>query len=265
MIACPICQKECKQLTAQHIFKHKITIEEFKRQYPNISLGNANAIAMWKARKERNVIQDNIRCLQCNKLITSPFRKTMKFCSHSCSATYVNLNGCLKTKVCLYCKKEYKTKFKNSKYCSRDCYKKNKLTRVKVICNQCNKEFETYKCKMKQQYHFCCNNCKNTFFKINGHLRGTFAGYNGSSKSTYRNKAFECFEHKCYYCGYDKNMSILQVHHLDKNRKNNDISNLRIVCPTHHAELHFDLLNKLSCSTNGNATRSERVDSRFEF
>jgi len=40
---------------------------------------------------------------------------------------------------------------------------------------------------------------------------------------------------KCAFCDEHKH---LHIHHLDKNRANNDISNLIPVCAIHHAMLH---------------------------
>jgi len=42
---------------------------------------------------------------------------------------------------------------------------------------------------------------------------------------------------KCERCGYNKS-KILQVHHKDRNRKNNDFKNLEIICPNCHYEIH---------------------------
>ena len=50
----------------------------------------------------------------------------------------------------------------------------------------------------------------------------------------YRKKAFKCLPHKCDKCGLDK---LLEVHHKDGNRKNNKVSNLRILCKECHRKL----------------------------
>lgn len=42
---------------------------------------------------------------------------------------------------------------------------------------------------------------------------------------------------KCERCGYDK-IQILQVHHKDKNRENNSLDNLELICPNCHSEKH---------------------------
>ena len=43
---------------------------------------------------------------------------------------------------------------------------------------------------------------------------------------------------KCERCGYSK-YEILQVHHKDRNRNNNKLSNLELICPNCHYEEHF--------------------------
>lgn len=42
----------------------------------------------------------------------------------------------------------------------------------------------------------------------------------------------------CERCGYSKK-EILHVHHKDRNRKNNDPSNLELICPNCHYEEHY--------------------------
>lgn len=43
---------------------------------------------------------------------------------------------------------------------------------------------------------------------------------------------------KCERCGYAK-VEILHVHHKDRDRNNNDVSNLEIICPNCHYEEHY--------------------------
>lgn len=44
---------------------------------------------------------------------------------------------------------------------------------------------------------------------------------------------------KCERCGYDKYIKILGVHHIDRNRNNNSIQNLEVLCPNCHSEEHM--------------------------
>ena len=42
----------------------------------------------------------------------------------------------------------------------------------------------------------------------------------------------------CERCGYAR-YEILQVHHRDRNRRNNDLENLELICPNCHYEEHY--------------------------
>lgn len=43
---------------------------------------------------------------------------------------------------------------------------------------------------------------------------------------------------KCERCDYSK-IEILQVHHQDRDRNNNNLENLSLICPNCHAEEHY--------------------------
>jgi len=43
---------------------------------------------------------------------------------------------------------------------------------------------------------------------------------------------------KCERCGFGK-YQILEIHHKDKNRNNNNLDNLEIICPNCHSEDHY--------------------------
>ncbi len=43
---------------------------------------------------------------------------------------------------------------------------------------------------------------------------------------------------KCEKCDYSK-YQILEVHHKNRNRKNNELENLELICPNCHAEEHL--------------------------
>lgn len=54
-------------------------------------------------------------------------------------------------------------------------------------------------------------------------------------ESYYRKICFRYHNHKCFACN---ETLILDVHHYDKNRKNNSPNNLIPICPTHHRYIH---------------------------
>ena len=50
-------------------------------------------------------------------------------------------------------------------------------------------------------------------------------------------KALAYYPNKCSVCNYNEDVSILEVHHIDENRKNNKLENLIILCPNCHKKL----------------------------
>ena len=59
--------------------------------------------------------------------------------------------------------------------------------------------------------------------------------------SNYRRNAFLSYPHKCDICGWNEDERISEVHHLDEDRNNNKIENLRILCPICHKKLTLHL------------------------
>lgn len=55
-------------------------------------------------------------------------------------------------------------------------------------------------------------------------------------KYAYQRIAYEFYGRKCAVCG--KTEGQIDVHHKDRNRKNNKLDNLIVLCPKHHAEEH---------------------------
>ncbi len=43
---------------------------------------------------------------------------------------------------------------------------------------------------------------------------------------------------KCERCSYSK-QEIIHVHHKDRNKKNNELTNLELICPNCHYEEHY--------------------------
>jgi predicted restriction endonuclease len=54
------------------------------------------------------------------------------------------------------------------------------------------------------------------------------------SLGIYRRYALRTYGEKCELCGYNKYKEALEVHHIDKNRRNNNIKNLMVLCPNCH-------------------------------
>lgn len=124
-------------------------------------------------------------------------------------------------------------------YCSKTCYTKQNNNHVTLICAHCGIEFSrkaSYVNNSKSGLYFCCREHKDigqTYIKdIQPDHYGT-----GSGEYSYRDKAFREYGKVCSRCGYNNSLA-LEVHHKDKNRKNNDISNLEVLCANCHTIEH---------------------------
>lgn len=60
---------------------------------------------------------------------------------------------------------------------------------------------------------------------------------NSNGFSSYRKQALRYYPNECAICGYSEEVDILEVHHIDENRQNNNLENLIILCPNCHKKL----------------------------
>jgi len=58
--------------------------------------------------------------------------------------------------------------------------------------------------------------------------------------SDYRAVAISNIPNVCSVCGYNI-IEVLEVHHKDGNKNNEELSNLDILCPNHHKEYHLGM------------------------
>jgi hypothetical protein len=127
-------------------------------------------------------------------------------------------------KKCLQCNKSFKTwnkeiKKGKGKYCSNKCYGKSKIGFIPW-----NKDIKGLHLSPKTELQ---KGKKNLFWK-----GGSRAYYKIIARTIYKefNK-----NPICYKCGTLNNINI---HHIDKNWKNNDILNLQPLCRACHSRLH---------------------------
>lgn len=78
-----------------------------------------------------------------------------------------------------------------------------------------------------------CSNSKNNSLFRQGENNPNFR----TGISFYRKKKLLNNNNKCEACGIEKEI-VLQVHHIDGNRKNNNDSNLQILCANCHLIIH---------------------------
>lgn len=58
-----------------------------------------------------------------------------------------------------------------------------------------------------------------------------------NAKTSYRKRALKAQGEKCAICGWDEDVDVLEVHHIDENRNNNYLDNLLVLCPICHKKL----------------------------
>lgn len=121
------------------------------------------------------------------------------------------------------CKNCGREKENHSKGHCITCYKKLLWKPKKIICKRCKREMP----------HHCkglCGGCYNFMFHLEKTKSANYKKYHNISIELYKKTTKECI-----ICGFDK---IVELHHLDENKKNNAEQNLIGLCPNHHRILH---------------------------
>ena len=123
-----------------------------------------------------------------------------------------------------------------SKYCSRQC-KSEYEVKVTLCCANCKITFKRFPSKMKSasnNLHFCSRACKDEGQKNIVEIQPS---HYGTGEESYRTKAFRSYKPICNRCSFS-NILALEVHHLDRDRENNEITNLEILCANCHTVAH---------------------------
>ena len=123
--------------------------------------------------------------------------------------------------------------------CKKIRIEEKKLPRQKVICDYCGKEFE--KIYPNNKFNFCCRKCKDKAQRLDSgeKFENLRPDHYNNGLAVYRTKAFREYPHECAICGWNEDIDILEVHHIDSNRMNNSLDNLIILCPNCHRKLTF--------------------------
>jgi len=130
----------------------------------------------------------------------------------------------------------------NGRFCSRACARSSRAgVRLKpdnARCSRCGKTFRRAPSKMRRVM-FCSRECKDSAqgYGEDYDSRISPPHYTGSATSSDVAKR-RLDMSQCSSCGYDS-FPILHVHHRDRDRGNNDLSNLEVLCPNCHAERHY--------------------------
>ena len=159
----------------------------------------------------------------------------------------------MKTVNCSVCGNEFDIELKRynerikrgiSFYCSEECRAHNKS--ILCECANCGKPIWRRPSQLKRSKTgnvYCSKSCA---VAINNSLLKTGENHPSYKGNNYRNIAFSLYPHECIVCGYDEDERILEVHHIDENRENNQPDNLCILCPNCHRKitLHYYILTE---------------------
>jgi Zn finger protein HypA/HybF involved in hydrogenase expression len=140
-------------------------------------------------------------CKNCQSTISYQKRHTNNFCNQSCSASYNNIRKERKYKFeCIYCGELNIGKRGGGKYCNSQCANNHKKLKTKI------EWFE------------------------NGKV---------PSWKALKNIIIEERGYKCEVCGIsewnNKNL-VLELDHINGLHTNNELDNLRIICPNCHSQ-----------------------------
>lgn len=156
------------------------------------------------------------------------------------SDSYDGYNRRLYKKSCLACQSEFYAPKHAKVYCSIACKARSRMTSIEVDCDFCHtlhrrKPSDLY--PGKTGLRFCSRECKESSQRIEGDFNKVLLPHSkgGSSNQGYRAHALRTYGSKCMQCGYSETKKMLDVDHIDSNRKNNTIGNLQVLCVWCHA------------------------------
>ncbi len=169
-------------------------------------------------------------CEYCQTSVYVPLYRiaSFRFCSRKCGG----LATCRQsTSTCATCGVTFShtaSRANQAKYCSVICYNKGQLGRglITYTCKHCGKEFRDAASHKRQ---FCSKAC------VGKETKKTWKPKYTTVRKAMLSRGLLT---KCNRCGYSRVPQILGVHHIDRNRNNNDPKNLEVLCANCHSEEH---------------------------
>jgi len=107
-------------------------------------------------------------------------------------------------------------------YC-RYCYKKFIWKPRVITCKRCQRE-------MPLQAKGLCRGCYNFVFHLDDNKAFNYKKWHNIEPELYKK-----ITQKCIICGFDK---VVDLHHLNEDKKDNSEKNLIGLCPNHHKMVH---------------------------
>ena len=115
----------------------------------------------------------------------------------------------------------------HQRFCSKECTRKPIEPRR---CKGCGKSFVPN----KRHGLYCARGCVHRSNAVERINRGIFVNARIA-------KAYLLEVGGCSRCGWKEIPEVLELHHIDRNRRNNGIFNLELLCPNCHTVDHFKM------------------------
>lgn len=159
-------------------------------------------------------------------------------------------------KTCIFCNFFLSYEQRHKKFCNSSCAAKyNNLNRKKYsLCMSCNIQISS-----KNKY--CSVSCQQNYLRTES-VKNKTAGHVAT-----KNYLIKLHGPKCMECGWDKinpytNKVPIELEHVDGNSENNELYNLKLLCPNCHSLTPtYKALNK----GNGRHKRMERYKEGKSF
>ncbi len=140
-------------------------------------------------------------------------------------------------KHCQKCKKVLHYKSRHNKFCGHSCaatvnnhgVRRHGRARTRLTCLRCKVKL------IKTQQEYCSIKCAQDYRR---HRKAT-TGFKKCSPRTIRRYVLETRENKCEQCKrktWNGEKIPLQIDHVDGNYKNNELTNLKLLCPNCHVQ-----------------------------
>lgn len=192
-------------------------------------------------------------CAQCGKTFTrwpsqmALAKSGLQFCSSACRAAYQSAQAGGHDSTCDHCGKIFRRSPSQDglarSFCSRQCYDASRQSDIAdkhrpvgrrgkhpATCQHCGKLFFVKPSVLNSRTSlFCSRECK----RLGSIITGTHI-----PKEFVRRTQLQ----KCALCGID-DPDVLEIHHKDRDRKNNRLDNLITLCANCHAKVHRGLLS----------------------
>ena len=131
-----------------------------------------------------------------------------------------------------------------------NCYKKIAWKPKIITCKRCGRA-------MPSHAKGLCPGCYQFVFHLDKNKAWNQLRLYDLDYGTYKK-----ITEKCIICGFDK---IIDLHHLDENKKNNSPDNLIGLCPNHHKMLHNFQFRKEMRELLKQKGYNLRKDSKLDF